>query len=201
MFVGTQLCQSRSMLRWRRFGLRALMFFVAIIAGMLAFSSYRLTTVRQHTASLQQLKEVGAFVAFGKGTARYAPIEEPGLIAKFVYLPDVTYVSLHGAAEFGDDDLALLLDFPEIEIVDLTGTRITDEGLPKLRQLRKLREVILDATHVTDSGINEISSLPSLERLFLRMSSDYEGFAHQPDVSDQAVREIRAKRPSLEVEQ
>lgn len=122
------------------------------------------------------------------------------MIAKFVHLPDVTYVSLNGAAEFGDDDLALLLDFPEIEVVDLTGTRISDEGLPKLRQLHKLREVILDATHVTDSGINEISTLPSLERLFLRMSADYEGFAHQPDVSDQAVREIRAERPTLEVE-
>jgi hypothetical protein len=45
--------------------------------------------------------------------------------------------------------------FPELNSLNLSGTRVTDDGLKYLRDLPKLKGVMLAGTAVTDSGIAE----------------------------------------------
>ena len=52
-----------------------------------------------------------------------------------------------------DADLAGLSELPDLELLDLRGTQITDAGLTHLKWLQRLRELYLDGTWVSARGV------------------------------------------------
>jgi len=61
--------------------------------------------------------------------------------------------------------LETIAGFRELEILDLTGTQITDDGLRDLASLSKLRQLWLGQTAVTDAGLEHLKGLTNLEML------------------------------------
>ena len=70
-----------------------------------------------------------------------------------------------------DTRLALLrpnLDLlPELESLDLGGTKITDAGMVHLTGLKNLRDLVLWDTEITDAGLDQLKGLKRLEILNL----------------------------------
>ena len=66
--------------------------------------------------------------------------------------------------------LKLLAEFPKLEVVDLRGSGITDEGLAHLKDLKGLRKLYLGRTEISDAGLKHIAGLAGLEHLILSES-------------------------------
>jgi internalin A len=67
-----------------------------------------------------------------------------------------------------DSDLARLAQFPQLTALDLSLTRITDQGMQELKNLPNVEELNLRfAEYVTDEGISAIKNWPKLKRLVL----------------------------------
>jgi Leucine-rich repeat (LRR) protein len=84
----------------------------------------------------------------------------------------VTRVNLGGSNKpLGDllPTLASLKDpeFDRLRALDLSGTRVTDGDLEKLKPLTGLRELLLARTKVTDNGLAHVRTLKGLSRLVL----------------------------------
>jgi hypothetical protein len=68
-----------------------------------------------------------------------------------------------------DRGLALLdlRRFRRLELLNLKGTSVTDEGLAQLRYHAKIRWLDLDNTRITDAGLSEVKTLSNLKMLYL----------------------------------
>jgi Leucine-rich repeat (LRR) protein len=65
-----------------------------------------------------------------------------------------------------DGDLkALVGKFPWLDTLELSSTRITDEGLKDVGQVRTLETLYLQDTNITEAGLNRLSNLSSLKVL------------------------------------
>jgi hypothetical protein len=53
----------------------------------------------------------------------------------------------------GDEVFGYLRFFPDLEVVDLANTRVTDEGVRNLISMQKLKQVRLHTTRVTREGV------------------------------------------------
>jgi hypothetical protein len=51
----------------------------------------------------------------------------------------------------------------EFRYLDLSGTRVTDEGLKGLKELKHLRTLVLSRTEVTDAGLKGLEQVESLD--------------------------------------
>ncbi len=67
----------------------------------------------------------------------------------------------------GDDDLELLERAPDLHVVELDGTFVTDAGISRLRNLKKLFRLGLAYTVITDGALETLAHLPSLKALDL----------------------------------
>lgn len=63
--------------------------------------------------------------------------------------------------------VAMLPRFPRVEILELTGTAITDEDLTLVRRMNRLTSLHLNKTAIGDQGIAQLVSLRRLESLHL----------------------------------
>ena len=83
-------------------------------------------------------------------------------------LGDVIGVHLRGSW-VSDTELLDLAQLPKLEFVDLSHTRITDDGLLHLKSLRQIRDLNLYyAEQVTDQGMTAIRDWKNLKRLNVR---------------------------------
>ncbi len=73
--------------------------------------------------------------------------------------------------EFGDDDMTLLGDVPNVHSVNLSGTRVTDAGMTHLSRLTSIERLDLSETKVTDMGLAELKGMTRLETIDLRGTS------------------------------
>jgi hypothetical protein len=78
----------------------------------------------------------------------------------------VVMVDLRGT-KASDDDLKCIRKLPDLENLDLTDTRITGAGLAQLRGLKKLAVLGLWKTQVDDEGLKYLSSSANLWQLVL----------------------------------
>lgn len=70
--------------------------------------------------------------------------------------------------QFDDSDLPYLANLP-IEVLDLTGTNITDEGLKILAQMPALKVLILNnISRISNEGAESIRTMPQLDHVCLR---------------------------------
>src|SRR5262249_39854427 len=86
-------------------------------------------------------------------------------------LPDhwftISAVSLSGSKEVHDDDLGLLLGPAELTLVRLEYLPISDAGLAKVAQMKRLTDVYLKKSWVGDGAIPHLAKLPNLTTLDL----------------------------------
>ena len=69
---------------------------------------------------------------------------------------------------FGDAQLRELAAVaPDLVVLDLRGTRVTDAGMGPLASMTNLKRLQLQETNITDAGLTGIKTLPKLEVLNL----------------------------------
>lgn len=84
-------------------------------------------------------------------------------------------------SQVSDKGLRMITDwFPELEILNLTSTHVTDRGVPGIIGLTKLSSLALENTSITDAALVDIWKLKNLRVLNLEKSS----------ISDKALKAI-----------
>lgn len=82
----------------------------------------------------------------------------------------ITKIDLHGTA-VTDADLAILTnakkDLKELHYLDLRLTKITDDGVAKLKNLTSLQTLNLFRTQAGDKGLESLKKLTNLETLLI----------------------------------
>lgn len=111
-------------------------------------------------------------------------------------------------------DLEFLSAAPELELLQLHYTSLTDDGLIFLSGLTRLRELHLDANNISPAGLKHLRNLRELRRLTLPGSalsnanvSDLEQLSQlevlsirgTSDVSLTAIDELQKRLPKLSV--
>jgi hypothetical protein len=102
----------------------------------------------------------------------------------------VVLIDFAGHPEFQDEWLQHLLPFTELTTVRLSGTAISDAGLPQLTKLKKLSEITLKDTPISDAGLAKLAELKQLRSL------DVRGTRATPA----GVADLRKKLPNIFVE-
>jgi hypothetical protein len=97
-----------------------------------------------------------------------APAPVPAWISRLGGTGDGVAVKLSGTW-VNDSELLDLAAMPGLERLDLSHTRISDEGLLLLRPAKRIRELnLLYAEQITDQGMNAIKQWRELRRLNVR---------------------------------
>jgi hypothetical protein len=104
------------------------------------------------------------------------------------YICNVTAVGLN-CKPATDGTLEQLASLRQLEVLDLTGSKITDKGLEHLRAMKKLRYLRLDRTETTDAGLVHLQELEQLQDLLLIDTR----------VTDGGVAELRRRLPKLNI--
>jgi hypothetical protein len=89
-----------------------------------------------------------------------------------------------------DAGLAAVAEMKRLARLDLEGTAVTDAAVRRVQKLAELRYLNLVGTKVGDAALGEIAKMEKLEAVYLFGS----------EVSEKGVAELRAKRPSLKVQ-
>jgi len=77
------------------------------------------------------------------------------------------------------EGLQHLTGLAKLYMLHLDGTQVGDDGLKHLSRLRSLGVLSLDKTRVTDAGLLQLARMPQLERLYLNGASITDaGLAH-----------------------
>ena len=129
--------------RWLSFSLRALLLAMLLIGGGLGWV---LHIVRQQGIAVAALEKMGCQVDYA--------FEEQ-------------LTALGQLREILTDD-----DPRSVFAVTGSGSRVTDEGMARLRGLTQLKYLSLIDAHVTDAGLTHIRNLTQLTRLELARSRD-----------------------------
>jgi Leucine-rich repeat (LRR) protein len=88
---------------------------------------------------------------------------------------DVVAVHLRGTW-VTDAELLDLAGLPKLERLDLSHTRITDEGLLHLKPLKQIQDLnLLYAEQITDQGMSAVREWTNLKRLNLRGTRIFDG--------------------------
>jgi hypothetical protein len=69
--------------------------------------------------------------------------------------------------QFNDDDLDALTDLKALEQLNLYGTKVTNQGLERLKSLNSLTQLELSYTLIDDEGLQSLKDLKRLEKLTL----------------------------------
>lgn len=97
------------------------------------------------------------------------------------------------ASPVGDSDLRALGDhlaaFPDLEVLDLSLTKVSDEGIAALPALPALKVLRLDGTRVTDGLAPSLSKFPRLAEVSL----------YHTAVTEQGIAEIKRRCPGCAV--
>jgi uncharacterized membrane protein len=136
-----------------------------------------------------------------------------GPVAQDVRLLEVSAVNLRSTLR--DNELQALLAVAEqVAWLDLSGTRVGDEGIMVLERMPNLTRLRLDRTGVSDLGLRHLSGLKNLEylNLFGTAVSDA-GLEHlteldrlralylwQTAVTDQGVEKLQMRHPGLRID-
>lgn len=88
-----------------------------------------------------------------------------------------------------DAGLEALAELTDLQILDLTDSRVTDAGLSHLEKLHRLERIRLDGTDVTDAGLEHLKGLPRLRQVFL----------YATQVTERGVAGLKRALPNAEI--
>jgi Leucine Rich repeat len=89
-----------------------------------------------------------------------------------------------------DACLVHVLALSRLEVLTLSGNRITDQGLAQIARMRNLKFLDLEATEITDSGLVYIEGMKNLEVVNLGATR----------VTKQRIMQLQMARPDLRIE-
>jgi internalin A len=107
-----------------------------------------------------KLGDLPAFFVSGLVNGKQQPFSLAGLPAPDVPFGLFTFVASNVAVR----DLAAL---KQLQVLDLNGVYVTDEGARELAALKHLQTLVLCSTQVTDEGVKALAALKQLESLDL----------------------------------
>jgi Serine/threonine protein kinase len=107
----------------------------------------------------------------------------------FRHHPNIRYIVLGNCKGISDRALNAVATMPNLSMLDLSNTEITDEGLKNLRDCTKLNRIILEGTKISDQGLKYLSSWPAVLTINIAQSR----------VSGDGLRFIVGKWPGLEL--
>lgn len=105
-------------------------------------------------------------------------------LACFKNLTNLTKLTLENNSDrvqISDAGLVPLGGMTRLEWLNLTGSRVTGQGLASLKALKKLRRLYLGWTQVDDAGLEVIASFPHLEVMEL----------HQTKITDAGLARLK----------
>lgn len=160
--------------RWFRFGLRTLLLFVTLAAGLCSWFAVEYRTARTQRLAVAKLQSQGAYVFYD-----YQMDEDFKVID--ADKPEPEWLRELTGADFGlrviavnfgdyrakDEDLKLLRAFPDLEALAIESDAITDKGLAEVVRLRRLRALNLIDARISDRGVATLTELPNLRELEL----------------------------------
>jgi hypothetical protein len=193
--------RSKQELHWYQYRLRTLLIVMTVLAAWLSIASHR---ARQQKMAVERIRALGGRVDYDyqRITANtdvddFMPVlagpPGPEWLRRFVgddYFQSVVHVELQETSA-GDSDVAMLANLPRLEILDLSCTKVTNQGLVHLKGLRKLkvltlkgvpvdaagfacltdvtelRSLAVECREFTDAGLTNLKNLSKLERLWL----------------------------------
>ena len=120
----------------------------------------------QQLDALRDFPQLEALDLYSVGPASEGSDDEPDAHQRYLRMPRLPHLrglNLYEAAFRGDG----LEQLTGIEVLELSYTDITDEGMTKLADLRNLKILHLGGTKVTDAGLQHLSRLQKLETLRL----------------------------------
>jgi hypothetical protein len=117
---------------------------------------------RQH-AAIQEIERLGGYFDCESGPEWLRELLGDERMAVF----DQAIVAQIPGGGFGDEQLVGLKWLTSLEELNLSGTRVTDVGLPHLTPLTNLKYLILSETSVGDGGLVNLNGLKKLETLDL----------------------------------
>jgi hypothetical protein len=198
--------------RWFQFSLRSLLVFTAIcaiVAGWIGRGIERRRREREIVAAIQNLggsidydfdrkvasrqrfitvSTPGDFFNDPKGVSFYGTGTDAALKV-ISQLPHLKKLVIRSSPKVTDAGLASLSALPELQSLELSGTRITDSGLEQISKLTDLQVLDLAENHeISNSGFAKLKSLTNLRTLLL----------FSTDVGDEGVAAL-ADLPQLSV--
>lgn len=134
-------------------------------------------------ASITDIQPIERFKTLNHIRLDNCPIEN---VRFDLQMPGITDAIIHDCPITDSDLKQIVAAMPNLAVLQLRGTRITNEGLKELVALKKLCNLDLSNTEVTDEGLRHLKDVPALRWLFLQESKVSEAasaaFAKEQDV-------------------
>lgn len=150
--------------RWFRYWLWSLFILMAVVAAGITIIWVSFYREWNHWAAVRRIQKHWGQVNYQPEEAQAA---EQAWFKKLLgpgFYGRVNCIFGYPLVRCGLEDLAAL---PELQQLELTGTRVDAAGLARLRSLPNLWILNLCGTNVTDTDLEQISELPCLEWLNL----------------------------------
>ena len=96
----------------------------------------------------------------------YKGVHDYSALAQLKAFDRLYKVELDGCA-IDDEALVFLAELQNMEELNLSGSTVTDAGLPSLIPLKKLTDLDLEGCSITDEGMRSLGQMPQLNRLNL----------------------------------
>jgi len=88
-----------------------------------------------------------------------------------------------------DEGLQAIASLPNVNRLILYGTRITDAGVDRLKNMSRLEDLMLNDNDIGDTCLDCLAALPSLKHLYL----------DQTKVTVAGIERLRRLRPNLDI--
>lgn len=154
-----------------RFSLRWMLIAVALICLPLGWFGNR---AQQQLRAVAGIEALGGFCEFDNPDVPPGPVEAwfrerlPRSYFDNVWMVGMSSAQLPQQGQLlRDADLAYLSRLPGLQLLDLCGTPIGDEGLRHLAGSRGMWRLQLRGTQVTDAGLAQLAELKQLDTLWL----------------------------------
>jgi Leucine-rich repeat (LRR) protein len=133
----------------------------------------------------EALAKVGRFAIYNVSMPYNSAVNDD-LLRQLVKIETLSVLDIPGT-RITDDGIAALQGSLKIGVLRLDSTAVTDEAMPTVGTWKRLRELRLSGTKVTDIGIRHLADLPELYLLYLAGTA----------VTDKGLRSLKSIR-SLE---
>ncbi len=171
--------------RWLRFSLRTLLVLVTALGVWLGIAFNR---AREQTHIVQTIYETGyVYYDYSRdedgGYDAYGTSGVPTWLLENMgedFFHDVGFVDVN---EVTDETLKVICKLPEIRLLFLDESTITNQGIESLKRQRNLEVLEIDSPYVDDESLLHLASLPTLQELKLRNS---------PQITDRGLDHLTA---------
>jgi Leucine-rich repeat (LRR) protein len=185
--------------RWFRFSLRTLMLVMTVLGCGLGWVMGERAKIQRHIRAMEDRKcAVGSYLWSKAIHSKNVKPDHPAWARWLfgdIWLGDIEAVLYYPNSEsdfdLADQEMVHLREFPNLRILDLCQSHVTDLGLANLSGLKKLERLTLYESKITDTGLQNIVGLKSLEDLDLQHTSISDvGLVHLSGLSNLSWLEL-----------